>query len=148
MQPVAPIVHEQSIEINFPNPDFMPDPLLRLSQADLGYSTNNKQAHNKIVLKAVNTSVRAGSRIGELGMNGAGKSTFVKSLAGYLSLLAAGGIAAQSLIVVYFAQHQLDMLDMKGSSLLHMQRVAPEQNEQVLRNYLGRFGFKGTMALD
>jgi len=37
---------------------------------------------------------------------------------------------------------------MKGSPLLHMQRVAPEQNEQVLRNYLGRFGFKGTMALD
>ena len=148
MRPVAPIVHEQSIEINFPNPDFMPDPLLRLSQANLGYTANGKQPHDKVILKAVNTSVRAGSRIGVLGMNGAGKSTFVKSLAGTLPLLSGERIAAQQLKVGYFAQHQLDMLDTQGSPLLHMQRIAPEQNEQRLRNYLGRFGFKGTMALD
>lgn len=147
MQPIAPIVQEQSVEISFPNPNYMPNPLLRLSNAELGYMTNDENK-NKTILKAVNATVRAGSRIGVLGMNGAGKSTFVKSLAGTLPLLAGERIAAQQLKIGYFAQHQLDMLDNNGSPLLHMQRVAPEQNEQTLRNYLGRFGFKGNMALD
>src|SRR5690625_5964878 len=73
-------------------------------------------------------------------MNGAGKSTFVKSLAGTLPLLKGERIAAQQLKVGYFAQHQLDMLDRHSSPLLHMQRIAPQENEQALRSYLGRFG--------
>src|SRR5690625_281249 len=81
-------------------------------------------------------------------MNGAGKSTFVKSLAGTLPLLKGERIAAQQLKVGYFAQHQLDMLDRHSSPLLHMQRIAPQENEQALRSYLGRFGFQGTKALD
>src|SRR5690625_3524084 len=45
MRPVAPIVHEQSIEINFPNPDFMPDPLLRLSQSEEHTSELQSRGH-------------------------------------------------------------------------------------------------------
>lgn len=151
MQPVAPIVQAQGIEINFPNPDFMPDPLLRLSQASLGYRATEgaqRDTNNTVIFESINATIRAGSRIGILGMNGAGKSTFVKSLAGTLPLLKGERIAAQQLKVGYFAQHQLDMLDRHSSPLLHMQRIAPQENEQALRSYLGRFGFQGTKALD
>ena len=146
MQPVAPLAQDQAVEFHFPNPNFMPDPLLRLDDADLGYQT--KEHDPKIILSAVHVSIRAGSRIGILGMNGAGQSTLVKSLAGLLPLLAGERIAAQQLKVGYFAQHQLDMLDRHSSPLMHIQRIAPEHTEQSLRSYLGRFGFQGDRALE
>src|SRR5690625_6902889 len=81
MQSLQPVIHEKSINIHFPAPDFMPDPLLRLQDAQLGYQGEGESA---VVLSAVNLSLRAGSRIGILGMNGTGKSTLIKTLAGIL----------------------------------------------------------------
>lgn len=143
MQTLQPVVHEQTIGIHFPAPGSMPDPLLRLQQAELGYQENHR---NLPILRQLNATIRAGSRIGILGMNGAGKSTFVKTLAGTLPLLEGERIAAQRLTIGYFAQHQLDILQDQDSPLTHLQRIAPEQAEQVLRNYLGRFGFSAHMA--
>src|SRR5690625_3262363 len=51
--------------------------------------------------------------------------------------------AATSLVIGYLAQQQLDMLDHHASPLQHLARIAPEANEQTLRNYLGSFGFSG-----
>lgn len=145
MQSLQPVIHEQSIDIHFPDPDFMPDPLLRLQDAQLGYQGEGESA---VVLSAVNLSLRAGSRIGILGMNGTGKSTLIKTLAGILPLLQGERIAAQRLSIGYFAQHQLDVLDENSSPLAHLQRLAPEQTEQSLRSYLGRFGFSAQMAVN
>ena len=46
-------------------------------------------------------------------------------------------------MVGYFAQHQLDSLDAKASPLLHLQRLAPTEREQTLRDFLGGFDFRG-----
>ncbi|MDU6316356.1 MAG: ATP-binding cassette domain-containing protein, partial [Enterococcus faecalis] len=43
----------------------------------------------------------------------------------------------------YFAQHQLDTLRADESALWHMQKLAPEQTEQQVRDYLGSFAFHG-----
>jgi len=145
MQTLAPLAQEQSIQIHLPQPGFMPDPLLRINQATLGYQENNQE---KVILDHVNVSLRAGSRIGVLGMNGAGKSTLIKSLAAHLPLLSGEHIAARQLKIGYFAQHQLEMLDAQASSLQHLQRIAPEATEQQLRSYLGRFGFSEEKATD
>lgn len=144
MQELAPVRLDGSVQFSLPTPEHMPDPLLRLIETDLGYSTPEK----KIILRQVNVDVRSGSRIGILGMNGAGKSTLIKTLAGEIAALNGELVTSARLEVGYFAQHQLDMIEAELSPIQHMQRIAPDVREQELRNYLGRFAFSGEMATD
>ncbi|WP_248804066.1 ATP-binding cassette domain-containing protein [Pseudomonas sp. MWU13-2100] len=111
-------------------------PLLDLSDARLGYG-------DKTVLEKVKLQLTPGARIGLLGPNGAGKSTLIKNLAGELSPLAGRMTRGENTVVGYFAQHQLDSLDSKASPLLHLQRLAPTEREQPLRDFLGGFDFRG-----
>lgn len=116
-------------------------PLLVLRHADIGYGQH-------AILKNVNINLQPGSRIGLLGINGAGKSTLVKALVGELSLLAGERTEGEHLAVGYFAQHQLEALDVQASALLHLQRLTPKATEQEIRNFLGSFDFHGDKALE
>ncbi len=111
-------------------------PLLDLSDARLGYG-------DKTILEKVKLQLTPGARIGLLGPNGAGKSTLIKNLAGDLSPLSGRLTRGENTVVGYFAQHQLDSLDSKASPLLHLQRLAPTEREQTLRDFLGGFDFRG-----
>ncbi|MBC3385984.1 ATP-binding cassette domain-containing protein [Pseudomonas sp. SWRI12] len=111
-------------------------PLIDLSDARLGYG-------DKTVLEKVKLQLTPGARIGLLGPNGAGKSTLIKNLSGELEPLAGRLTRGENTVVGYFAQHQLDSLDSKASPLLHLQRLAPTEREQTLRDFLGGFDFRG-----
>ncbi|KII37491.1 ATP-binding cassette domain-containing protein [Pseudomonas fluorescens] len=111
-------------------------PLIDLSDARLGYG-------DKTILEKVKLQLTPGARIGLLGPNGAGKSTLIKNLAGELSPIAGRLTRGENTVVGYFAQHQLDSLDAKASPLLHLQRLAPTEREQTLRDFLGGFDFRG-----
>ena len=111
-------------------------PLLDLSEGRLGYG-------DKVVLEKVKLQLAPGARIGLLGPNGAGKSTLIKNLAGELTPIGGRLVRGENLVVGYFAQHQLDSLDSKASPLLHLQRLAPSEREQTLRDFLGGFDFRG-----
>ncbi|MCK9797488.1 ABC transporter ATP-binding protein [Pseudomonas chlororaphis] len=111
-------------------------PLIDLSDARLGYG-------ERAVLEKVKLQLTPGARIGLLGPNGAGKSTLIKNLAGELQPLSGRLTRGENTVVGYFAQHQLDSLDSKASPLLHLQRLAPTEREQPLRDFLGGFDFRG-----
>jgi ATP-binding cassette subfamily F protein 3 len=111
-------------------------PLLDLSDARLGYG-------DVTILQKVKLQLTPGARIGLLGPNGAGKSTLIKNLAGELEPLSGRMVRGENTVVGYFAQHQLDSLDSKASPLLHLQRIAPTEREQTLRDFLGGFDFRG-----
>jgi ATP-binding cassette subfamily F protein 3 len=136
MQMLAPLRDAAAISIRIPSPSYMPDPLLTLDKLSAGYG-------DKPILRNVELQVRSGARIGILGANGAGKSTLVKTLADELAPIAGSRKAARGLEVGYFAQHQLDILDLDASPLQHLARIAPDTREQEMRNYLGGFGFSG-----
>ena len=146
MELLAPIHAESGIDIRIPSPEEMPDPLLVLEDMQAGYT--NEQGETIAILRKVRLMVRGGDRIGILGVNGAGKSTLVKTLAGELEVQAGSRKASRGLEVGYFAQHQLDMLDLDSSPLQHLARLAPQTREQELRNYLGGFGFGGDRVMD
>jgi len=146
MEVLAPLQVEAGIEIRIPAPDHLPDPLLTLEQLSAGYTTADGVAAP--VLRDINLVVRAGSRIGILGANGAGKSTFIKTLAEELAPLAGVRRASRGLAIGYFHQHQLDMLDVDDTPLAHLAKLAPAAREQELRNYLGGFGFSGDSVLN
>ena len=107
-----------------------------MSEGRLGYG-------ERAVLEKVKLQLTPGARIGLLGPNGAGKSTLIKTLAGELQPLSGRLQRGENLVVGYFAQHQLDSLDDRASPLLHLQRLAPSEREQTLRDFLGGFDFRG-----
>jgi ATP-binding cassette, subfamily F, member 3 len=141
MEDLAPLHVAAPFAFEFLDPERSPDPLLVLDEVRAGYG-------EKVVLNDVKLSLRAGERIGLLGVNGAGKSTLVKTLAASIPPLGGGIVFGKGLEVGYFAQHQVEMLRDDESPLWHLRRLAPQAREQDLRNYLGSFNFPGEMALD
>lgn len=141
METLAPLKAESGIDIRIPEPLSMPDPLLTLDGITTGY--RSERGEPLPVLEQIKLMVRGGARIGVLGVNGAGKSTLIKTLAGELAPLKGERRASKGLEIGYFAQHQLDMLDLDSTPLQHLARLAPQTREQEMRNYLGGFGFSG-----
>jgi ATP-binding cassette subfamily F protein 3 len=104
-------------------------------------------AYAQPVFSDANLQLVPGDRVGLLGPNGAGKSTLIKVLAGTHGLSAGKRTEAQDVRIGYFAQHQLEQLDISSSPLRHLQRLDPRAREQDLRNFLGGFGFSGDAVL-
>jgi len=148
---LSPITESSPFTFKFRSPLSSPDPMLILEGVDCGYGTGTAQA--RTVVHGVDLRLTAGERIGLLGANGQGKSTVIKTIAGTLERIAGTMTAGKGLSIGYFAQHQIDMLDMDASPILQLQRVAiaakpnaAPPREQELRDYLGSFDFRGEMA--
>ena len=141
MEMLAPAHVDSPFSFSFRPPEKLPHPMLSLEDAEVGYGGTP-------ILCGIGASFAPGARIGLLGVNGAGKSTFVKLLAGTLAPMRGERLPAPDLRIGYFAQHQLEMLDPEASALLHLQRLDPRATEQVLRDFIGGFGFVGDRALE
>jgi ATP-binding cassette subfamily F protein 3 len=76
----------------------------------------------------------------------------MKLLAGELPALAGTRTEARDLSIGYFAQHQLEQLNVKESPLDNLRRVGAElasrATEQQLRDFLGGFGFRGDRVFE
>lgn len=136
LEELAPAHIDSPFDFVFREADRVSSPLLDLNEGRLGYG-------EKVVLDKVKLQLVPGARIGLLGPNGAGKSTLIKTLADELQPLSGRLQRGENLVIGYFAQHQLDALDAKASPLLHLQRIAAGEREQVLRDFLGGFDFRG-----
>lgn len=123
-------------DIRFPKPERLPNPLLQIDNATVGYGEH-------IVLGQLNLVVEDNARIGLLGRNGAGKSTLMKLLAGTLSPQQGSREAHRFTHIGYFTQHSLDALDPDNDPLTHLQRLLPQHSEQESRDFLGGYGFRG-----
>ncbi|WP_427980402.1 ABC transporter ATP-binding protein [Agarivorans sp.] len=132
---------DSQFSFRFREPDSLPLPLLTMEKVSAGYQ-------DKTILEQVKFNLVPGSRIGLLGRNGAGKSTFIKLLSGELKALAGNVEINKMAKVGYFAQHQLETLRSEDSPMQHLQRLAPTTSEADLRKYLGSFGFQGDKALE
>lgn len=143
MEDIAVAHVDSPFHFTLPAADKTSHPLLVLDQAQLGYRGEQSDV---IQLDHVNLTLLPGSRIGLLGPNGAGKSTLIKSLTGELELLNGKRIPGEHLAIGYFAQHQLEGLDVTSTPFVHVQRLSPTASDQDIRNFLGGFGFKGDDA--
>lgn len=139
MQEIAPVHAHSAFSFEFLPPAKLPNPLVAMEKVKIGYGEN-------VILHEVKLNLVPGSRIGLLGRNGAGKSTLIKLLAQSHQPMSGEYTTSQGLDIGYFAQHQVDTLDMEGTPLLHLQRVDRHATEQALRDYLGGFGFHGDEA--
>ena len=140
MELIAPAYADNPFTFAFRSPATLPSPLVMIEQASAGYGEGESAVE---ILSKIKLNLVPGSRIGLLGKNGAGKSTLIKLLAGELTTLSGNVQLAKGVQLGYFAQHQLDTLRADESALWHMQKIAPEQTEQQVRDYLGSFAFHG-----
>jgi ATP-binding cassette subfamily F protein 3 len=141
MEKIAPAHVDSPFSFRFPEPERVPQQLLTFAEADVGYG-------NKTILRCVNANIFGQSRIGLLGHNGAGKSTFIKALTGDVALKHGERVESAHLKIGYFAQHQLEALDLDASCALHLQRLRATASEQEIRNFLGGFDFRGDRAFE
>ncbi|HBQ66912.1 MAG TPA: ABC transporter ATP-binding protein [Leclercia adecarboxylata] len=136
MEMIAPAHVDNPFHFSFRAPESLPNPLLKMEKVSAGYG-------DRIILDSIKLNLVPGSRIGLLGRNGAGKSTLIKLLAGELVPVRGDIGLAKGIKLGYFAQHQLEYLRADESPLQHLARLAPQEMEQKLRDYLGGFGFQG-----
>jgi len=141
MEKIAPAHVDSPFDFSFPEPPQAGNPLITLNDVSLGYG-------DRPVLSGITLSVGPGDRIGLLGPNGAGKSTLVRALAGELAPRSGERVIGTTVRMGYFAQHQLEQLDLAASPLQHLKRLSPNVPELQLRKFLGGFDFQGDMATD
>ncbi len=118
---------------NFPSPEELSPPIIRLDEVTIGYGS-------KAVLKNLDLRIDQDDRIALLGANGQGKSTFAKLLADRLKPMSGRKHASNKLRIGYFAQHQVDELDVDETPLQHIQRLRPKELPPRLRARLGAGG--------
>ncbi len=141
MEKIAPAHVDSPFSFTFACAEKMSTPLVHITQGEIGYG-------DKTILRNVELGIVPETRVGLLGPNGAGKSSLIKTLAGNLPLLAGERTNGEHFKLGYFAQHQLEALDIHASPALHIQRKAPQAREQEIRDFLGGFDFKGDRAFE
>ena len=144
MEKLAPVLTASDFSFDFREPATVPNPMVSLRELHCGYG-------QQVVVRGVQRSVLAGQRIGILGANGQGKSTFIKTLVGQIEALGGSKVEGKGLAIGYFAQQEMDLLHDDDTPLQIMVRWArergPDAREQELRDFLGQFRFTGDQVL-
>jgi ATP-binding cassette subfamily F protein 3 len=134
LEPIAETVEERVAPFTLPSPARpLAPPLIQLENAAVGYDKNT-------VLRNLNLRLDVDDRIGLLGVNGAGKSTFAKMIAGALPLQAGLMKRENRIKVGWFHQHQIEALDPDDTPLDIIRRERPDDSESSRRSRLAQFG--------
>jgi len=123
----------------FPAPEELSPPIIAMDGAAVGYG-------GPPVLRRLDLRIDQDDRIALLGRNGEGKSTLAKLLAEKLDPCEGRVIRAAKLRIGYFAQHQVDELEIGETPLQHVQRLRPAEGQPRLRARLAGFGLLAAQA--
>jgi ATP-binding cassette subfamily F protein 3 len=135
MEPVATTIEERVAPFTLPSPPRpLPPPLIRLERANVGYE------EGRPILKNLNLRMDLDDRIGLLGVNGAGKSTFAKMIAGALTVQTGELHRDKKMRVGWFHQHQIEAMDPDDTPLEIIRRAMPDASESSRRSKLAQFG--------
>jgi len=135
MKPVATIISDPIAPIDLPSPErSLNPPIIRFDDVKLGYT------EDVTVLRNLSQRIDPDDRVGILGKNGEGKSTFAKAVMG--ELLPQDGFIKRhkKLRIGYFAQHQIDALNPLASAYTHVLELMPDATEAQRRARLAQFG--------
>ncbi|GJE17735.1 ABC-F family ATP-binding cassette domain-containing protein [Methylobacterium marchantiae] len=135
MEPIATTIEEHVAPFHLPSPKRpLAPPLMHLTDATIGYGSDEP------VLRDLNLTLDVDDRIGLLGVNGAGKSTFAKMAAGALTVRDGRMVREGRVQVGWFHQHQIEALDPKDTPLAIIRRERPDDSESGRRAKLASFG--------
>ena len=136
MKPIAAQLEQRVVPFQLPNPKkALASPLIQLEEVSAGYEPG------RAILSDLNLRLDADDRIGLLGANGNGKSTFAKLIAGRLKPQSGKRRGSDKIVVGFFAQHQMDDLPDAMTPYDHMLKLMPDATEAQRRSKLGSIGF-------
>jgi ATP-binding cassette, subfamily F, member 3 len=125
----------RAIRFRFPPPPRAGRDVIRLNGAVKRYGDTT-------VYDGLDLVLERGQKVALVGPNGAGKSTLLKILAGVLPLDAGERALGHNVTVAYFAQHQVDALDLDETVLQELSG-AVDTSRVNPRSMLGAFRFSG-----
>lgn len=135
LTPIETTIEAQVSPFILPSPPRpLAPPLLRLENVEVGYGDD------PAILKDLDLRLDVDDRIGLLGVNGAGKSTFAKLVAGALEARSGRVSRSARLEVGWFHQHQIEALDPQQTPLDIMREARPTDSDQSHRSRLAQFG--------
>ncbi len=133
MKPIAEIVGDSVASFNFPTPEELSPPIIRMENASVGYD-------GKAILRGLDLRIDQDDRIALLGANGQGKSTLSKLIAGRLEIMGGSMHSSNKLRIGYFAQHQVDELHLDETPIQHVHRERPKETPAKIRGRLAAGG--------
>ena len=140
MQEVDAIVDTDVQPFHLPSPKKqLSPPIIAFNRASTGYD-------GREVLGQLNLSISNDDRIGLLGANGEGKSTFARLVAGRLAPMRGDVVRAPRIDVGFFAQHQIDDLDAGGTPYSHVAPMMRDAPESKIRARCAQIGFGAQKA--
>ena len=120
---------------------FAPPP--RSGQTVINLVDISKSYGDLPVIRDANLRIERGDRIVVVGVNGAGKTTIAKVIAGVEPFQSGEREIGQSTHISYFGQHQADELDKSLTVLATLEESAEGKNTTNIRSILGTFLFRG-----
>lgn len=134
----VPELEELKLKFAFPEPRRSSRVVIEIDDAAIGYGDGVP------VVTGANLVVERGQKLALIGPNGAGKSTVLKAILGDLTPEEGTVTIGQNVDIAYFAQHQVDALDMtKTVEQEFRHKVGAGAGNRNLRTILGSFGFSG-----
>ncbi|KAF0219653.1 MAG: ATP-binding cassette subfamily F member [Geobacteraceae bacterium] len=132
---------QRTIRFEFPQPPRSGDDVVRME--NLAKVWELPEGGEKSVFGGVSGLIRRGEKIAVVGVNGAGKSTFLKCLAGQTGPTTGSVVIGANVNHGYFSQHAMETLDPKKSVFETVQDTLPQASIGVLRNLCAAFLFQG-----
>ncbi len=134
LRPPAAMFDEYSAPFTFQQPKVdQASPMITLEGVSAGYG-------DKRILKNITMRIDPEDRIALIGVNGNGKSTFAKLLAGDIRPMGGEMRKGKKLEIAHFAQHQMDKLKPEQTPLEHVIDLMPYDNETKRRSRLSQMG--------
>ena len=117
-----------------------------VAMEELGKTWFLENDKSKDVFSGVSGVIRRQEKIAVVGVNGAGKSTFLKVLAGKTEPTSGSVTLGANVTVGYFSQHSMDVLDGNRTVFDTVQEVMPQAHIGMIRNLCAAFLFQGDDA--
>ncbi|UJW85740.1 ABC-F family ATP-binding cassette domain-containing protein [Devosia sp. SL43] len=134
LKPPAAMFDEYSAPFTFQQPKAeLATPMISLDGVSAGYGS-------KTILRNVNMRIDPEDRIALIGVNGNGKSTFAKLLAGDIQAMGGTLRKGKKLEIAHFAQHQMDKLKPEWTPFEHVVELMPTDSEAKRRSRLSQMG--------
>jgi len=146
MKEVYPPKTYRQLRFDIPGNGSRDEEVVRFKNVVFGYYSN------KLIFRKINVKLDLASRVGMIGANGAGKSTFVKLVLRHLRALFGDVNVNRSCRITAFFQHHVDHLDLSKTALEFFYHLFEEElqtdkrPEQTLRARLGKFNLTGELV--
>jgi ATP-binding cassette subfamily F protein 3 len=134
LKPPAAMFDEYAAPFTFQQPKAdQATPMISLDGVSAGYG-------DKAILRNINMRIDPDDRIALIGVNGNGKSTFAKLLAGDIAPMSGQLRKGKKLEIAHFAQHQMDKLKPEWTPFEHVVDMMPTDSEARRRSRLSQMG--------